>query len=676
VLSRVRLTGAPAALALAILAAPAMAAWAPAQDLGESRAPSALAGAPADVAIDRRGDATVLWTRCDAQSTCQALVADHPAGGAWSAPRALGDGVAGTTRLATTATGDTIAAWAAGDGVHAAVRPVGGSWGVTQTIALPPPEACCFPPGAGRPAVAFDAKGDAMLAWVVGYTNQASIFPRGPYGGHSLLFASRRLPDGGWEPARIVARTTFDPPFSGTLLGGFRLALDQNGNALALWEQGTSLFAAFEAPGGEWTATDPPAVGGDLLALTADASGAAVAAWWTTDAPATLGVARRPSGGVWSPPESAGAFPGLFVDFALDARGTLVGVVGYGAVAALSKPIGGEVTPFTTIRAVGGGRFSDEPALALAADGSGVAVWHEIVQGLDATGTVPVNAFGVTAAVRASDGTWGPQEFVVGPGPPNTPIAEAPAVAAGVGGHGAAAWLGANDQVQAALLDATPPTLGAVGVPEEAVAGTPVALSAAPADDFSGLGGPPAWDLGDGATATGTALTHAWSAPGTYTVAVTVADAAGNLGRVERRIVVASRPPAPDAATGAARAVCATRAVLTGSIDGHGLAATARFTYGSRSTNRSTPSRAVAAGTTRQGVRESVQGLRPGTRYVVRAVAESSGGTTSGAVRSFRTPPARLGPWRSAPRAVPRGYRLVRRAAGGRVRYVARARAC
>ena len=518
-----------------------------------------------------------------------------------------------------------------------------------------------------------------MLAWVVGYLNRQLLGPRGPYvGGSSLLLASRGLPDGGWEPAQILARTTWSVFSGGTAVGDFGLAMDQDGNALALWEQGTSLFASSQAPGGESTATDPPAANGNLLTMRADAAGAAVAAWWTADAPSTLEVARRPSGGVWSAPESAGAFPGLVGDFALDIRGTLVGVVGYGAVSALSKPIGGEVAPFTTIRAVGGGRFSEEPALALAPDGSGVAVWHEIVQGLDATGTVPVNAFGVTAAVRSSDGSWGPQEFVVGPGPPNTPIAEAPAVAADAGGHAAAARLGANDQVQAALLDPNPPALGSVGVPEQAVAGTPVTLSATAADDFSGLAGPPVWGLGDGATATGGAVTHTWSAPGTYTVSVTATDVAGNVARTERRVAVAAPPPAsaPAASTGAAHAVCATRAVLNGFVDGHGLAAATRFTYGVRSTNRTTPARTAAAEPARQGVRASVAGLRPGTRYLVRLVAASAGGTSRGALRTFRTPRARLGPWRTRPRAVPKGYRLVRVHAGGGVRYVLRARAC
>jgi len=376
---------------------------------------------------------------------------------------------------------------------------------------------------------------------------------------------------------------------------------------------------------------------------------------------------------VWSPPESAGAFQGLFGAFALDARGTLVGVVGSGAVYAMSKPIDGAVTPFETIRPPAERlRLSDEPALALAPDGSGAAAWHETVQGLE--GTVPFNTFGITAAAHTSDGSWGPPEFVVGPGPPNTPVGETPTVAAGAGGRAAVVWLGANGQHQAALLDSNPPRLSAVTAPEQAVAGTQVALSATAADDFAGLAGPPAWDLGDGTTASGASVTHAWSAPGTYTVAVTATDAAGNVARAERQVVVAAQPPtpAPAASTGAARALCATRAVLSGSVDGHGLAATTRFAYGMRSTNRTTPARSSAVGTGRQGVHATVAGLRPGTRYRVRLVAVSANGTTRGALRSFRTPPARLGPWRTRPRMVPKGYQLMRVG----IRYLARARAC
>jgi PKD repeat protein len=49
------------------------------------------------------------------------------------------------------------------------------------------------------------------------------------------------------------------------------------------------------------------------------------------------------------------------------------------------------------------------------------------------------------------------------------------------------------------------------------------------------------WDFGDGAEAAGTSVTHAYGAAGTYVVAVTATDAAGNPTTVSRTIVVARR---------------------------------------------------------------------------------------------------------------------------------------
>jgi hypothetical protein len=57
------------------------------------------------------------------------------------------------------------------------------------------------------------------------------------------------------------------------------------------------------------------------------------------------------------------------------------------------------------------------------------------------------------------------------------------------------------------------------------------------------------WTFGDGATATGNAVSHAFSTAGTYEVGVMAVDAAGNSSRGVRSVTVApataSKPPAP-----------------------------------------------------------------------------------------------------------------------------------
>jgi uncharacterized membrane protein len=57
------------------------------------------------------------------------------------------------------------------------------------------------------------------------------------------------------------------------------------------------------------------------------------------------------------------------------------------------------------------------------------------------------------------------------------------------------------------------------------------------------------WSFGDGASATGTSVTHAYAHPGTYTVSVTATDAAGNTTSDSGSITVS--PPAGSPTSGA-----------------------------------------------------------------------------------------------------------------------------
>jgi PKD repeat protein len=53
------------------------------------------------------------------------------------------------------------------------------------------------------------------------------------------------------------------------------------------------------------------------------------------------------------------------------------------------------------------------------------------------------------------------------------------------------------------------------------------------------------WDFGDGATATGVTVTHAYTNPGTYTVKLTVMDKAGNIGIDSVRVIVTTSDIVP-----------------------------------------------------------------------------------------------------------------------------------
>ncbi len=83
-------------------------------------------------------------------------------------------------------------------------------------------------------------------------------------------------------------------------------------------------------------------------------------------------------------------------------------------------------------------------------------------------------------------------------------------------------------KLRAAAFDIGGPNLLGAAVPRGAVAGQPVAMSASFVDLWSGLGEAPSWSFGDGTGASGAQVSHAYAAPGVYTVTVTARDGLGN----------------------------------------------------------------------------------------------------------------------------------------------------
>jgi hypothetical protein len=109
------------------------------------------------------------------------------------------------------------------------------------------------------------------------------------------------------------------------------------------------------------------------------------------------------------------------------------------------------------------------------------------------------------------------------------------------------AWTGRDsitNYVGYRLYDAAGPELRSLRVPGTATAGAAAAFSVAPFDAFSAVAGT-RWNFGDGATASGAAVQHAYAGPGTYTVTVTATDAAGNATSATRTIAVAAAPSPP-----------------------------------------------------------------------------------------------------------------------------------
>jgi len=158
------------------------------------------------------------------------------------------------------------------------------------------------------------------------------------------------------------------------------------------------------------------------------------------------------------------------------------------------------------------------PRVALAADGSALAVWEGWTAGggnaLLASMRPPGGTFGAPVAITSSaDNALGEH------------------LALDDAGDGAVSWhntgeASAPHPLHVRGFDATPPQIGAVSIPASARAGRATAFAASASDFW----GPVSltWNFGDGGSASGAAPTHAFERGGTFTATLTAADAVGN----------------------------------------------------------------------------------------------------------------------------------------------------
>jgi PKD repeat protein len=115
-------------------------------------------------------------------------------------------------------------------------------------------------------------------------------------------------------------------------------------------------------------------------------------------------------------------------------------------------------------------------------------------------------------------------------------------------GNGMAAWArgaGSNAAVEAANYDGSSPVLEGASIPNTAQTGKPLTFAISPLAVTTALG-LTSWSFGDGSpSATGTSVSHAFTAPGYYRVTVTTADVLGNSTSASNTIVVTNAPTRP-----------------------------------------------------------------------------------------------------------------------------------
>jgi PKD repeat protein len=164
-----------------------------------------------------------------------------------------------------------------------------------------------------------------------------------------------------------------------------------------------------------------------------------------------------------------------------------------------------------------------------------------------------------------------------------------------------------------------PPTASFTATPSNTTVGSPIALSAAASSDPDGSIVSYAWNFGDGTTGTGVSRSKSYSAPGTYTIALTVTDNAGTTGTTTRTVIVAAGNQLPVASFTATPSPATVGAAIAfsgaASSDPDGFIASYAWNFGD--------------GTTGTGVSTSKSYSAAGTYTVTLSVTDNGGASAS-----------------------------------------------
>jgi PKD domain len=465
--------------------------------------------------------------------------------------------------------GDALAAWEGYEGSDETFRLAGGGW---QT----PGDLNSDKRHAGHPCVAMNEAGEAVALWESANAN-----------GRLTIQGAAGSPSQGWQ----APATLFEDKGAFHLLGvrGCQVAINASSEAVAVWcvetmEEFEQVWAAYRPADGGWQPAVELDPVGQLAAPTAaiDARGEALAAWGSSGG--FIRSVAKPTGSDWKQPASA-TEPEILSEknhdataphVAFDAEGDALAVWSIGAkygaaskesvIQASYRPAGGSWEAPVDLSEPG--QLSYAPGLAMDAAGEALAVWERnnagqwTIEGaeMQARGgwqppaelsqpgvkaVVPQlsmspggaamvvweqqedDAWSVDASARQAGGEW------------QAPVAisqqvahgeQFPQVAIDLQGDAVAAWElddGTSYLVQAAGYQASGAPLQNVVIPATATVGEPAVFSAslfaawAPLDVMR-------WSFGDASSASGASVTHSFSTPGVYQVAVTGEDALGN----------------------------------------------------------------------------------------------------------------------------------------------------
>jgi len=551
---------AAAALPAAIAGA---AGWAPVPS--DLVAPGQAGIGPTGVAVTATGTLTAQWVQ--GLGAFDLVVADRPAGGPWGAAQRLSGGASVTgPSLAANASGAEAASWLEGGYVRVATRAPGGPW---EPVAVPLSGA-----GIGNvPVLTMAPDGTVAVAWLEGGAVQVSV--RGVSG----AFAA---------PVAIP---------SGTSPAGLAIASGPGSDLLLAWTDTSGALGrvmtayrpaggpSFNAPVSALSAA--PNAGSSLYLLATqvafDNAGEISLAWLRTIVDGGANTTATRWEGRWRTAGPTGTFQGLFPQ-TFETRivnSTLPSPLNVGT---LTADASGRTSFIWPVLAAGGGL---DMVTRTPGTGFGPA------QTVPASGTPRIDAAAAGANVLVIDGRQ-PAVAVAAPGGGLGPFDATPFPTVGTSSHATIAGAASGDAValwashdgpayslRATVYDATAPEAHAVTVPATATAAAAAQFSVTPWDALTAASA--TWDFGDGTSATGAAVEHAYGTPGDRTVTVTVTDEGGNAATATRTITVgapAAAPvpapvPAPAAAVAAVARLRLTPAAFRAARSGPSALATA-----------------------------------------------------------------------------------------------------
>lgn len=528
------LLAATAAFAAGTARADAAGSWAPATRLAEGSYTQ-----PGGVAVAPDGTVTAAFSRRDDSPMANHVeVAVKPPGGTFGQPARLSSsGAAGLPWLVGDEQGNVAIVWteqlAGTTTIRGTTKRAGGGFAPVQTIS----DTGSY---ADFPRVDM-AGGIAVVAWSQGGRVRAAT----AHAGESFKVHDPLSGSIGFSNAPVVAVAP-----DGAAVVGWDKAISGTGGIHAAARTATGEFAPLRDVA-QLPASESYPGFASTLRIAMSAEGRATLAWtyWDKDAHNyRLQAASRGRTGEFGGVENVAQFDsGYGGHFALDKAvdGTALLVWADHQLKYALRPEGGG---FGATQAVAGSSpTSWVPQAKFGADGTARAVWEGAYAGRQSVETARI----------APDGSSSYAEDIAVPATQaETSDSFGGLYGLDVDAHGDAAvsWAHFADvlpgpgtdyrrALEVRILDATPPALSGVQVPEHALTGSAVAMSATATDALSPV--TIRWKLGKYLTAQGPAITHTYDAPGRFGVDVTATDAAGNTVQATRFVDVAPGPAGP-----------------------------------------------------------------------------------------------------------------------------------